>query len=334
MRLLVLGGTVFVGRHVVDAALAAGHEVTLLHRGHHPAHRPDDVEEVFGDRTRDLDALTGTWDVVVDTSGYLPADVAASAEALSGRAERYMFVSSASVYADLSTVPVTEETPTHPPLADGDPSMDDYGPLKVGCEHAAEHAMPGRALALRAGLLVGPYDPTGRLPYWVRRVAAGGEVLAPAVPDAPVQVLDARDLGAWIVDLAERGATGVVNAPGPRGVTTFTGLLDICRRVAGSDAAVTWVDEGWLQAQGIAPWSDLPLWLPTGAGLDGLMALDDTRARALGLGWRPLEETVADTLAWTTEAAPPAGADYGTRIAGAGITSQREQELLAAWRAR
>lgn len=334
MRVLVLGGTVFVGRHLVDAALERGHEVTLFHRGRHPSHRPDDVHEVHGDRSRDLDALDGSWDVVVDTSGYLPADVAAAAAMLGSRSERYAFVSSGSVYADLMTVPVTEDAPTHPPLAEGDPASEDYGPLKVGCEQEVERALPSRALILRAGLLVGPHDPTGRFTYWVRRSAAGGEVLAPRRPDAPVQVLDARDLAAWVMALVESGATGVSNAPGPLGAVTWADLLATSAAVAGSDAEVTWVDEPWLLDQGVTPWLELPLWLPSDLSADGMMMLDDRRARSLGLRWRPLRETVADTLAWSEGTEVPASADYGTRISGAGLDPRREQELLAAWRRR
>ena len=334
MRILVLGGTVFVGRHIVDAALARGHEVTLFHRGRHPSHRPGDVAEVLGDRTRDLDALDGSWDAVVDTSGSLPADVAAAAAALGPRSERYVFISSASVYADLSTTPVTEDAPTHPPLAEGDPSTQDYGPLKVGCEQEVERALPGRALILRAGLLVGPHDPTGRFTYWVQRIAKGGEVLAPRVPDAPVQVLDARDLGEWVVALVESGAVGVSNAPGPLGEHTWADLLATCAEVAGSDAEITWVDERWLLDRGVKPWLELPLWLPDELQLGGMMALDDRRARSLGLRWRSLRDTVADTLAWVADAGDPAAVDYGTRISGAGLDPARERELLAAWHRR
>lgn len=232
VELLILGGTVFLGRHVVDAALAAGHRVTILHRGHSPAHRPGDVEELLADRDGGLDVLAGrSWDAVVDTSGYVPRVVGDSARRLAGAVDHYVFVSSVSVYADL-TGGVDEDRPLHEP-PDHEDVAAAYGGLKVGCERAVEAALPGRALHVRAGLIVGPHDGTNRFTYWVTRVAAGGEVLVPDALDRPVQVVDVRDLAGWMVDAAEDRLTGTLNVMGPRGAVTFGGLLAAARAAGG-----------------------------------------------------------------------------------------------------
>ena len=320
MRLLLLGGPRFLGRAVADAALGRGHELTLFNRGRTNPDLYPEVERLTGDRTEDLTALAGrAWDAVIDTCGFLPDVVRASAEALAGSG-RYCFVSSISVYADFGS-PVDESSP----VADlGDLPRDEmtnesYGALKALCEDSVREVFEERALVVRPGLIVGPYDPTGRFTYWPHRVARGGEVLAPGAPGEPTQFVDVRDLAEWTVSLCESGMTGTFNATNEG--TPWGELLETCRRVSSSDATITWVDDSFLVEQGVGEWIELPLWLtgPESAYAD---RVDVSRAVAAGLRFRPLEETVrgALELAETTDAA--------------GLAPEREAALLAAWHAR
>ncbi len=324
MRVLILGGTVFLGRHLVDAALDRGDEVTLFHRGRHAAHRPQEVEELLGDRDRDLHLLAGRdFDAVVDTCGYLPRHVAQAAGTI--RAGHYTFVSSASVYAELGVVPVREDAPLLAPPGAQQERVDGpmYGPQKAGCEQALLGTRSD-VLIQRVGLLVGPHDPTDRLTYWAVRMRRPGPVLAPAAQDQPVQVIDVRDLAAWTLHAAASGTTGVMNASSPLRQITFERLL----RLAGP-AEVAWFDEQVLLDVGVTPWTELPLWLPERYGMSGLMALDTRRARAAGLRTRPIEQTLADTAAWADIDHVRVVADYGTRARSAVLTAQREAALLA-----
>lgn len=330
MRLLVLGGTVFLGRHLVEEALRGGHEVTMFNRGRsNPGVYPQ-AETILGDRETDLELLAGrSWDAVVDTSGYLPRVVGASARALAGSVGQYAFISSISVYASMPE-PGLDESASVEELAE--PGSEDvgkhYGALKALCEAAVEAAYAGGALVIRPGLIVGPFDPTDRFTYWVTRVARGGEVLAPGDPERQVQVIDARDLAGWTLDCVEHGTNGVFNATGPGERLTMGGLLEACRAATGSDATFTWASEEFLLEQGAAPWSELPLWLPaSNVETRGMLAVDISRAVRGGLGFRPIEETIRDTLAWERAR----GEGHAWR---AGLTEEREQEILAAWHAR
>jgi nucleoside-diphosphate-sugar epimerase len=327
MDVLVLGGTRFVGRHLVGAALARGHRVTLFNRGETDPDAFPEAERIRGDRARgeDLEALRGRrWDAVLDTSGYVPRDVRASAEALAGAGGHYVFVSTGSVYADLSAERTNEDAPLHPPDWEStDHEGDRYGPMKVACELAVREAFPERALVVRPGLVVGPQDHTDRFPYWVRRIRAGGRVLAPGDPARPVQVIDARDLGDWLVRMAEDGRTGTFNAVGPGRRLTMGKMLETIRAATGSDARFTWVPEAFLLEQGVTPWSDLPLWLPEEKA--GLLRVDNRRALRAGLRLRPLAETVRDLAAWAGTEHPPGKT--------AGISREREAEILRAWHA-
>ena len=313
MRILVLGGTKFLGRTVTEAALARGHELTLFNRGKTNAELFPEVEQLHGDRKSDLGVLDGrSWDAVIDTSGYVPADVRASAEQLRD-AGRYVFVSSVSVYADFSAGP-TESTPTAElgdlPVDELAPDYSNYGPLKALAEAEVERVFGERALIVRPGLIVGPHDPTGRFTYWARRLARGGEVLAPGEPDRRAQVVDVRDLAEWIVSGVEQGLSGTYNATN-EGVP-WGELLD------GAD--VTWVSDEFLQEHGVGPWMELPLWLPDPEWA-GMHETDVSRAVAAGLRFRPLAETVA-------------GAADASAEDGVGLTPEREAELLAAWHSR
>ena len=326
MRLLVIGGTRFVGRHLVDAALARGDQVTVFNRGQ-SGRVPAGVEQRTGDRRADLSALaTGTWDAVVDTCGYLPAEVRSMAATLAGRVGAYAFVSSISVYAGTATpndesgaVGVIDDVLTT--TVDGRT----YGPLKALCEAALSEVLGADALVLRPGLIVGPHDPTQRFTYWparLARAADGDAVLAPGRPEAAVQVIDARDLAAFTLKLLDDGARGTFNTVGLP--TTMQAVLQACADASGVRPDWRWVDIATLQARGLQPWSDLPLALPDDADHAGFMRTDVRRALAVGLVTRPLAETVADTLAWW-QALPPAQQVFDK----AGLTPEREAAALA-----
>jgi 2'-hydroxyisoflavone reductase len=322
MHILVLGGTLFLGRHVVDEALERGHQVTLFNRGQT---RPDlfpDVEKLRGDRDGDLGALEGRdFDAVVDTSGRVPRLVAETLDAL-GDVGHYTFVSSISVYADLSTPP-TESSPLAQLKEQTEEWQEAYGELKVLCENVVRERFPD-AFIPRPGLIVGPWDPTGRFTYWATRLATGGRVLAPLPTDADTQVIDVRDLAAWIVRAAENGLGGTYNAIGP--VTTRENVIETCRRVAGTDAELVWVDPDFLNEQGVEEWMELPLWLYDEA-YRGMLSVEPSAGFAAGLRTRPLEETVRDTLEWAQSGEAPTDPP-------AGLDREKEQTVLDAWAIR
>jgi 2'-hydroxyisoflavone reductase len=320
VRLLLLGGPRFLGRAVTDAALARGHELTYFNRGTTNPELYPEVERITGDRSEALGSLADReWDAVVDTCGYLPRVVRASAEALSGSGV-YCFVSSVSVYADVS-VPTDEASPVAElgELPSDEVTAESYGALKALCEDAVRDVLDERALIVRPGLIVGPHDPTGRFTYWPHRVARGGEVLAPGPPERPTQVIDVRDLGDWIVALCEHGASGTFNATHP-GVS-FAELLDTCASVAATEPEVTWATDEFLLEQGVGEWMELPLWLadPAYAAAD---RVDVSRAVTGGLTFRPLAETVRATL------------DLAETVDGVGLAREREAALLEAWHGR
>ena len=321
MRLLVLGGTVFVGRHVVQAALDRGHEVTLFNRGRQNPELFSDLEKLRGDRDGDLSALHGRrFDAVVDPSGFTPHHVRAAVAALGGAMEHYTFISSISAYRAFPPGRAYDEDA---PLADGD---EGYGPQKARAEEAIEAALPGRVARVRPGLVVGPYDPSERFTYWPRRIAAGGAVLAPGRPERPVQLIDARDLAAWCVMLAEHRVTGVFNAVGPAATLTMARVLDECRAVTASDARFTWVPDEELLAAAVARWTELPLWIPEHEPrVGGMLLADNRRACAAGLTFRPLADTIRDTLDWDRrEGAQPTE----RQIRATPMTREREAALL------
>lgn len=322
MKILILGGTKFLGRALVDAARAAGHEVTLFNRGTTNPDLYPDVEKLRGDRDSDLSALHGRrWDAVIDTCGYVPRIVAKSAQMLAESVGHYTFISSISVYsypveagvdesADLNTLP--------------DPTVEEvtgetYGGLKVLCEAAAEAAMPGRVLQVRAGLIVGPYDPTDRFTYWPVRAARGGRMLVPPA-DSPCQFIDVRDLAAWNIAMIEDNKTGIYNATGPAQPYTFGELMQVCRAAGENVADLVEVSEDFIVEHEIAPWTDLPLWLPPDS--NGLTRASIDRALRDGLTFRPPEETVQATLSWYQT-------EYGLeRPLNAGLRHDRETDLL------
>jgi nucleoside-diphosphate-sugar epimerase len=320
VKLLLLGGPSFLGRAIADAALERGHELTFFNRGKSNPELYPEVERIVGDRNGDVASLhRGAWDAVVDTSGYLPASVRASADALAGSG-LYCFVSSVSVYADF-TAPVDEDSPVAElgDLPADEVTDESYGALKALCEDAVRDVLGERAFVVRPGLITGPHDPTGRFTYWPHRIARGGEVLAPAPPDAPMQSIDVRDLGEWIVSGCERRLSGTFNATHPG--FTWQELVDTCREVTAADAEITWVSLDFLVEQEVGEWMELPLWLVDPA-LQYADRVDVSRALEAALAFRPLSDTVRGTLerAETTEAA--------------GLAPGREAALLEAWHGR
>jgi len=324
MKLLVLGGTRFLGRHLVDEALARGHELTLFNRGRTAPDLFSGVEQLRGERDGGLAPLQGRrWDAVIDTCGYLPRVVRQSVEVLRDDVPNYLFVSSISVYADMATPGQDEDAPrAELPSPEIEDIPAHYGALKAACEDVVRAAYGEQAIVVRPGLIVGPFDPTGRFTYWPQRVARGGRVLAPADPRYPVQFIDARDLAAWMLDLVERRSGGIFNASGPAEPLDFGGFLESCRAALGSDAEFVWPDTDFLARHEVQAWTQLPLY----AGDDGrgLCASDLGRALAAGLRLRPVGATCVDTANWAAAMALPAGI---------GLDADREAQLLRLWQA-
>lgn len=329
MRLLLLGGPRFLGYHLIEAALARGHEITLFNRGKTFPERFPAVQRLTGDRDGGLDALRGrTWDAAIDTCGYLPRIVRASAEALASSVGSYTFISSISVYAEPAPHGIDETAPvgTLPDPTVEEITGETYGPLKALCEQAAEATMPGRTLVLRPGLIVGPHDPSDRFTYWPVRIARGGEALAPEGPAVTTQFIDVRDLAEWNIRMVEAGQTGVYHVTGPAEPVGLGEIFRVCAQGAGREVRFTWVSEAFLLDHGVGPLGErhaieMPLWVPKAE--QGTLNVNLGKALAAGLTLRPLAETVRDTLAW--HAARP------STTLQAGLTPEREAELSKRW---
>lgn len=328
MNLLVIGGGVFLGQALLQAALEGGHTVTVFNRGQSRNWWPPGVKWIVGDRKEDVHLLMGRhWDAVIDTCGYRPQDVEATCAALFDSCDRYVYVSSVSAYASFAHSPIREEDPLASARGIDRETIDSttYGPLKAECERTVIGIFGSRGIVVRPGLIVGPTDPTGRFSYWPWRLAGGGRVLAPGSPHTSIQFIDVRDLATWMLRLIQLGATGPFNATGPSEGATFGELLDTCRWISGEEAAVEWVDERFLEHEAVQPWVELPLWIPThDLQTRGFHAVDTARAQATGLKTRPLAVTVNDIL----EAGIPPLDDK--RRAGK-LTRERERDLLAVW---
>ncbi|MFD3546573.1 NAD-dependent epimerase/dehydratase family protein [Streptomyces sp. NPDC058655] len=325
MKLLMLGGTEFVGRAVTEDALDRGWEVTVFHRGHHAP--PPGATAVHGDRTAPggLDALAeGEWDLVVDTWGGAPTAVRDSARLLRERAGRYSYVSSRSVYA----YPAPAGLDENGPLVEGSPDAEAtaYAEDKRGAELAAVDAFGDRALLVRAGLILGPYENVGRLPWWLNRTARGGPVLAPGPHALPIRYIDVRDLARWTLDASAAGLGGAYNLLCPAGHATMGRLLDACAATTGGRAELRWTDPQLIEEAGVQPWTELPVWVPQGEAHAFMHGGDVSKAVAAGLACRPVEETVADTWAWlrTLDGAPPQRPDRPAP----GLAADREAALL------
>lgn len=331
----MLGGTRFVGRALVEQAVALGHQVTTFNRGRTGQDVPG-VEAVRGDRENTADLLSlvsgREWDWVADTSGYVPQVVGNAARLLSSRAGTFVFLSTVSVYPDWPAEPVSEDSeiyecaPDTPGTAEDEAnwSAAQYGAYKAGCERAVQEEFEGQVTILRPGVILGPLENVGRLTWWLTRIAQGGRVLAPGTARKPIQPIDIHDLTAFTLDCLEKGITGTFNLTTPKGHATFGELLDACRTVTGSDAELTWVNDEFLVAQKVRQWTEIPLWRTPA----GTWAVDSAKATAAGLTCRPIEETVRDTYAWLTESGGPLAYD---RQAHHGLSPERERELLQLW---
>ena len=332
LRILILGGTGFIGPYQVQYALDRGHRVTLFNRGRTNPQLFPQVEKLVGDRNGDLKSLEGhQWDVVIDNSATDPKWVELSAGLLQRSVKQYVFVSTRSVYFDTSRVPMSIEAPVFTPentkVEPGKPLP--YGLAKALAEKTAQKYFPDRALIVRPGLIIGPGDLTDRFTYWPVRIERDGEVLAPGDGTDPVQIIDARDLCEWMIRLVEQSVTGVYNAVGPRNSRSFAELLYGIKAVTTSNASFTWVDADFLAAHDVRPYQEMPVWMPARNGKEGFARFDLTREIALGLTFRPLAVTARDTLDYY-HAQPP---DRQATLR-AGISPEREREVLAAWHAR
>ncbi len=332
MRILIIGGTIFLGRHIRDAALARGHSVTIFHRGQHALDAATDIQEILGDRENPTDLArlaSDHWDAIIDTCAYIPRQIRLLQSAFATSPARYVFISTISVYPD-ATRPGADETfpvAALPPTADEDQRASEwYGPLKARCEATVQAWLPDRGLIIRPGLIVGPYDPTDRFTYWPRRIATGGEVLAPGRPARTVQFIDVRDLAEWTIRAVESSLIGTYNATGPAKELSMGETLATTTTALKSDATCTWVEDRFLLESDIAPWIELPLWIPE-PEMPGLMTINNSRAVAAGLTFRALAATVSDTLAWDRQR--PTGTSYG-----AGLAAEKERAVLAHWHAR
>lgn len=320
MKLLVIGGTVFLGRHIVSQALAAGHEVTVLNRGTNILEEQSAAQHLIADRESNLEVLAGRkFDAVIDTCGYKPEVVRKSAEALSKSTDNYIFVSTISVYGEFPKPGITESDQIKytPQGEEGN-----YGSLKADCEKVVIEVFPDKSLIIRPGLIVGPFDQSDRFTYWPARILAGGRILAPGRPSRAVQFINVRDLAAWILKLAESGQHGVFNATGPREKLTMQQFLTTCQETIVSKSELVWINDDVLLIAEIQPWIQLPLWIPHN-DLDniGFMQLDCSKAFQAGLTIRPLGETIIDVLSWdrTRDSSLPRKA---------GLSLERESELL------
>lgn len=332
--LLVLGGSHFVGRAAVAEGLARGWEVTTFHRGAGNPAQPE-VRTLRGDRTDPAGVALlrgGAWDLVIDTWSGAPQAAAATAQLLSGHADRYAYVSSCSVY----TAPPTPGAGEQDQVVDADtfgPDDGDYPALKRGAELAIAAAFGERALFARAGLILGPHENVGRLTWWLQRLARGGEVLCPGPPELPLQLIDARDLAAFLFTATAAGHGGPVNVISRRGHATMGSLLTACHAVAApAQTRLTWVDPEVITAAGIAAWEELPIWLPASHAYAAMHDFDVRRAHDWGLRPRPVSDTVADTWAWmcALEAPPP----LRSGLTAPGVSPAREHAVLTSWRAR
>jgi len=327
MKLLLIGGTIFLGRHCVEVALRRGHEVTLFFRGKHGANLFPEVERIIGDRATDIDRLAGRkWDAVIDCCGYFPRDVVKSTEQLKDSVGRYCFISSISAYANESELGRNEDSPlaTTDDVEATQVTGENYGGLKAMCEDVVRRAFGERALVIRPGLIVGPNDISDRFTYWPVRFDRYDRILSPNRKEQPVQVIDVRDLAEWTIDLLENHAGGDFSAAGPAEPYTWGEFMADCLRAINPKADIVWVDEDFLLKNCVAPWSDLPMWLSKEANADGMDTIDLSKPLANGLKFRPMEDTLRDTLAYSNSLP----SDYRPR---AGLSREREEELIALW---
>jgi 2'-hydroxyisoflavone reductase len=330
LRVLILGGTGFIGPHFVESLRAAGHKLTLFNRGKRNPGLFPDIEQLHGDRRGQVDALKNRdWDVVIDNSGYFPSDVQLTADLLKGHTQYYLFISSISVYADLTPPNIDEDYKLATLSAPGSEDLNkDYGALKALCEQAVEKTYGDAACIVRPHYIVGPGDTSDRFTYWPVRAARGGEMLAPGTPGGPVQFIDVRDLTDFVKLCIEQRIPGRYNACNPPRSVTMGALLETAKRISKADTRFTWVDLPFIEQQKLLDSNELPIWAPTTGEFGGATLVSSTRAVAKGMKFRDVSVTVADTLAWHSKR--PAEQQQKLR---AGLTPEREAELLKRWHA-
>ncbi|MDM5326511.1 NAD-dependent epimerase/dehydratase family protein [Neobacillus sp. CF12] len=340
MKILVLGGSRFLGRTFVEEAQMQNHEVTIFNRGNQNEGFQD-VEILTGDRFGDLNELKSRyWDAVLDTSGFIPSSVLMSTDLLKDRVKHYTFISSISVYQDWVQENFDEKYPVYAmsleeanKLSKNSNGYEYYGQFKALCEVIAEKNLPGRVLNVRAGQLIGPNDYTDRIPFWIHRIAAGGKVLAPGNPNRPVQMIDNQDLAQWILSMMASQSAGTFNATGPDYTLTMGEFLENCKKVTGSNAEIVWCDEKFLLDQGVAPWTEMPLWVPEEFPLEpelnepwkGAFSVNIEKAIASGLTFRPLEESLTEIYEWEKQR------NLASDEWKSGMSRDREEELLQLW---
>ena len=337
LKILILGGTRFIGLHMTAVAKQRGHTLTFFNRGKTKTDRFPEVERIKGDRNGEIDGLKGRqWDVVIDDSGYVPRHARLTAELLAPSVKQYVFVSSISVYPNFSEP--RDETSAVGKLADETIEKvdgDTYGPLKALCEQAVEKALPGRTTIIRPGLIVGPEDNTDRFTYWPARAARGGEFIAPGAPSDPFQIIDVRDLAAFTINAVENNFTGKYNLVSNVNEFRFGELTDACVAAARKQARpaeqprATYLPTDFLEEQKVEPWSEMPVWLPAKGDEAAFAGTSNKAARSRGLRITPLRKTVEDTLAWHLTRPEEERAKLK-----AGIAPEKEAAVLAAWKAK
>jgi 2'-hydroxyisoflavone reductase len=326
LKVLILGGTNFLGPHLVEELQKKGHEVTLFNRGQHPS-LDSKVENLHGDRDGNLKALEGRrWDAVIDTSGYVPRIVEESSKILQNAVDHYTFISTISVYKNFLSLNIDEK---YSLAALNDQNVEEvtettYGALKAGCENITQQYFPNRSLIIRPGLIVGPLDPTDRFTYWPLRIVEGGEILVPGNPDQSVQFIDVRDLAKWIVEMIERKEIGIYNATGPASSLTFEKLLIECEKFATKKVEFNWVDENFLEEQHVQDWTELPLWISKKKKMPGLLNVNCQKAIHAGLTFRPISETISALLEWDSV--------RKKNQLQAGLSRDKEIRLLKIWK--
>jgi 2'-hydroxyisoflavone reductase len=326
MKLLILGGTVFLGRHIVNEALQRDFEVTMFNRGKNNPNLFPECETIIGNRDSDLSALKHrTWDAVIDTCGYVPRIVEKSAKMLADNVEHYTFISTVSAYQDFKKIGITEDYPLAKLSEETTEKVDNetYGGLKALCEQKVIEYFPNRNLIIRPGLIVGPFDPSDRFTYWIMRLNKGGKVLLPKPIDFPVQFIDARDLAAFTLNNVEKKKNGIFNAVGPEMTATFEELISEIQTICQKKCKFIKADEKFLLDNEVTPFLDLPLWLPQTEDFIGLEQINGEKAIQAGMQFRPMRQTIEDTLAWITTKSEPLKV---------GLSTEREEELIAKWK--
>ena len=337
LKILIMGGTAFIGPAFAEMALARGHELTFFNRGRTNPHLFPQVERIVGDRTiaEDVEQLRGReFDVVLDNSCYYPRVVDMVVDIVKDTVKQYVVISTVSVYAGYETIGMNEDAEL---AVLEDPTVEEvtgetYGGLKVLCEQAAQKVLPDRTTIIRPGLIVGPMDRTDRFTYWPVRVSRGGEVLAPGDPDQSIQFIDVRDLMSFTLRCIEEHRFGVFHCTGKAGSITTGKMLEQSKEISGSDAEFTWADAEFLEAQEVSAWGEMPCWLPPEGEYAGFGSVDVSRAIAAGLTFRPLADTIRDTLEWWK--IQPENPDGPRSELRAGIAAEKEAAVLAAWHAR